>query len=430
MADRPPSQSPPGSRPAARQSERAVADLWSKAHALSDGLVTEDGRRLRVVYPGRPNPRAGPDFVDAVLTTEAGRQIVGDVELHVSAPDWYSHRHHLDPNYNGVILHVVLRSRGRATSEQESGTETPVATIAAISPSKDARLPGALAGLDTADDRGMGDVLDRAGEDRFVARSAAFAAELGREDADQVLYRSLMEALGYASNRRPFRELADRVPISSLFRLKSEPAQTRLLALKALLLSGAGLLSRIDDDAERRGLRRLARLLTRRRPMATSAWRLFRVRPANHPVRRIHGAAHLLSRYAQTGLASGLEEEVRREDTRRLTECLAVRPLIGRGRAADMAVNVVLPFMHAYGAVRGSDATVDAGVRLYRAYPKLGDNEVTREMRRILGSPPVVTNALRQQGLIHLYRRLAGRAVRESGAGALGEWLRPAIAAG
>ena len=157
---------------------------------------------------------------------------------------------------------------------------------------------------------------------------------------------------------------------------------------------------------------------------------MFRVRPANHPVRRIDGAAHLVSRYVQTGLASGLEEEVRRENARLLTERLAVRPLIGRGRAADMAVNVVLPFMHAYGSVRGSDATVDASIRLYRAYPRLDDNEVTREMRRILGAPTVVTNALRQQGLMHLYRRLAGRAVRESGAHAPGEWLRTAIAAG
>ena len=59
---------------------------------VADGLETEDGRRLRVVYPGRLSGLAGPDFRDTVLETEAGELITGDVELHVDAPDWYRHR--------------------------------------------------------------------------------------------------------------------------------------------------------------------------------------------------------------------------------------------------------------------------------------------------------------------------------------------------
>ncbi|MCH8207100.1 MAG: DUF2851 family protein [Chloroflexi bacterium] len=412
MADQPPSQSPSDSRPAARQSERAVADLWSKAHALSDGLVTEDGRRLRVVYPGRPNPRAGPDFVDAVLTTGAGRQIVGDVELHVSAPDWYSHRHHLDPNYNGVILHVVLWPKGRATSKQESGTETPVAAIAAVSPSADARLPGTLAGLDTADDLGMGDVLDRAGEDRFVARSAAFAAELGRDDADQVLYRSLMEALGYASNRRPFRELAERVPAALLLDLRGEPASTRLMAITAMLLRGAGLLAWAEPPEEALRLRGLLRHLPRTGAMAAGRWNMFRVRPANHPARRVIGAAHLVDRYVESGLARGLERELRGGKARLLVQALAVRPFVGRDRACDLAVNVVLPLMHALAGIRRDAALAGLCLDLYRAFPRPADNEVTREMRRLLsssGASVQITGARRHQGLMHLYKVVTGR---------------------
>ena len=244
-----------------------MAELWSRAHALSDGLLTEDGRRLRVVYPGRPNPRAGPDFVGAILTAEGGRKIVGDVELHVSAPDWYSHRHHLDPNYNGVVLHVVLRARGTERSEQESGTEAPVAAMATVSPSADTPVPGPITSLAATDDRTLGDALDLAGEDRFLAKSGSFSAELGHADPDQVLYRSLMEALGYASNRRPFRELAERVPVSSLFRLKGEPTATRLVVFKALLLSAAGLLPRVRNDAERRELQRFASQMPKARPI-------------------------------------------------------------------------------------------------------------------------------------------------------------------
>ena len=410
----------PSGRAPRRTPESAVAALWSRAHALSDGLVTEDGRMLTVVYPGRPNARAGPDFMDAVLQDDSGRRIVGDVELHVDAPDWYGHRHHLDPAYNGVVLHVVLRSRGSAASRQQSGTETPVAALtggrldAVAAPPPSLGLPGP---------RGLDDLLDRAGADRFIARSDGFRAELASGTADQVLYRALMEALGYASNRKPFRRLASLVPISALFALKGEPPRTREACLRAMLLSASGMLSLVGDETERREMRRLAGLLPSGGAMSTSQWRTFRVRPANHPLRRIEGAALLFARFAESGLASALERQVAQGSGRPLTERLAVPSLIGRGRTSDMVVNVVLPFMHAYGGVRGSEAVVERSVRLYEEHPALPDNEVTAEMKRLLGAPAGVSSAMRQQGLLHMYRQMGRRTVRETAprAGALAQ---------
>ncbi len=409
-----PYESPPSSQARRRSPERAVAALWSRAHTLSDGLVTEDGRRLTVVYPGRPNSRAGPDFMDAVIQDASGRRIAGDVELHVDAPDWYGHRHHLDPAYNGVVLHVVLRSRGSTASRQQSGTEAPVAALPGGRPDAVAAAPSHA--LNLPGPRGLEDLLDRAGEDRFLARSDGFRAELASDTADQVLYRALMEALGYASNRKPFRRLASLVPISALFALKGEPPRTRELCVRAMLLSASGLLSRAGDEAERLELRRLAGLLPAMGAMSPSQWRTFRVRPANHPVRRIEGAARLFARFTESGLASALERQMGREADGPLTDRLTVPSLIGRGRASDMVVNVVLPFMHAYGVLRGSEAAVETSVRLYGEHPALPDNEVTTEMKRLLGAPDAAASALRQQGLLHLYRRMGRRAVRETAA--------------
>ena len=62
-----PHKIPPHSVP----SEKALAVLWQRAHALPEGLVTQDGRRLKVIYPGRPNHRAGPDFHDAIIADDA-----------------------------------------------------------------------------------------------------------------------------------------------------------------------------------------------------------------------------------------------------------------------------------------------------------------------------------------------------------------------
>ena len=109
--------------------ERAMADLWRNAHTLSEGLVTQGGRRWQVVYPGRPGDGAGPDFRDAVFTDDRGDLVFGDVELHLNARDWYGHRHHVDPGYDGVVLHVVFHPSGGGLTVLHSGAAVPVAAM-------------------------------------------------------------------------------------------------------------------------------------------------------------------------------------------------------------------------------------------------------------------------------------------------------------
>ena len=94
----------------------------------------------------------------------------------------------------------------------------------------------------------------------------------------------------------------------------------------------------------------------------------------------------------------------------RLIERLAARPYVGHGRAADVVVNVVLPFLHAYGRHGLNQGVADAALDLYRSFPALSDNEITREMKRLLRPGPEaveVTTARRQQGLIRLYKNMA-----------------------
>ena len=395
-----------------RRSEHSLAILWQRAHTLSEGLVTEDGKRFRVIYPGRPNTRAGPDFWNAVIATDAGDTITGDVELHLKAPDWYSHRHESDRNYNGVILHVVLWPKGRTASKLQSGMEAQVASMANVAAALERSDPSyyrLLTGLKLTDEQDIGDALDRAGDERFLARSEGYRLEIANADPEEILYSGLMETLGYASNRSPFRELAKRVPFALLTHLRDEPPQTRMLALKAMLLGAAGLLPSLDSSERPEELRRLQRHLPRVRPMSAGRWQTFRVRPANHPVRRIIGASRLVDRYIDRGLIRGISDALVQESPRVLTDRLMVRPYIGKGRASDMAVNVVLPFLHCYAGIAASAALSMRSVELYHSFPKLQDNDIVREMKRLMGVDSAsrhVTNVRRQQGLIHLYKKL------------------------
>ena len=395
--------------------EQAVAGLWSNAHTLSEGLRTEDGQRFRVVYPGRPGGAVGPDFRDTVIATEAGEILTGDVEVHVKAPDWNSHRHHLDPAYNGVVLHVVLYPKGRKTSDQQSRLRVPVASLEgseeALGPDEAARLTGPNV-WGRLDRPALEELLDRAGDDRFMARSRGFALELETSDPEQALYGAVMEALGYSANRKPFRDLARRAPISRLRGLRLEPASTRLLAIKAVLLNTAGLIEHVTMPQEEQRLKGLLRHLPGTPRMATGSWRLSGLRPANHPARRIVGAAYLLDRYMASGLVNGIEKDITAGGARHLVKRLTVPPAIGTGRAREVAVNVALPFMHAWAGLRGDLELGRCCVELYQGFPTLPENEITREMKRLLapeGRSINLRGARRHQGLMHLYRVMTAR---------------------
>ena len=213
-------------RPRWESSEKALADLWQRTARLPAPLVAQDGQRFRVLYPGRRSARAGPDFRDAILRGDDGRRVVGDVELHLRAPDWYSHSHHADPNYNGVVLHVVLRPRGASDTRSQAGGSVPVvgleAQAEALERASDA--PPALPQVsEVKTPEELARLLAVAGDKRFLVRSGAFSLQLQSGDPDQVLYAALMESLGYSANRKPFRTLAARVPYAVLSRLRSEP---------------------------------------------------------------------------------------------------------------------------------------------------------------------------------------------------------------
>jgi hypothetical protein len=128
------------------------------------------------------------------------------------------------------------------------------------------------------------------------------------------------------------------------------------------------------------------------------------------PQRRIVGAGYLLARYLGRGLVPGLLQVVGEADVerghRRLEGGLMIKrdgygTLIGRGRAREMVVNVLLPFSFAWadGQLR------EHALELYRNYPRLEENQITREMsRQLLVGSGVVNSARRQQGLLHLYK--------------------------
>ena len=430
---------PAGRRPR----ESAVARLWREEGARLPPLDCDDGRTLRVLYPGRPSADAGPDFRDAVLLTETGETLRGDVEIHLRPGGWRAHGHHLDRRYNGVVLHVVLwPSSGGGETTLAMGARVPtVALYPALQqtvgrrrgrrPAAPGLAPAAFwAAAVPQDEQRVGPTLERAGDARFNAKSASFRARLrqgGGETgwAGQLLYQGLMEALGYSRNPEPFLALAEGLPLARLERLAAGP-EDRLDTLIAALLGAGGLLSGelprgagLDEEELQAALRTWGSMGLR--PVVQpEAWRRFRVRPANRPERRLVGMAHLLHRLWDEGLLHGLARRALTGKVPALQEALVVvegsRTYVGRGRAGEVAVNAVLPFLVAWSGLQGDRELGRACRALYRAWPPLPGNEVTAEaadrlVPAVLQLPldgmdaaGELQGARRQQGLHHLYR--------------------------
>ena len=418
-------------------------------------LATEEGEPIRIIYPGRINDDQGADLRDATIATSQGL-IKGDIEVHVKSSNWRAHCHHQDQTYNRVILHVVMWRDTEVTTNLQNGGKVPIlaldkyigspvshwtnlaySTVTLNTPCHQAieRLPASI----------IAEFLDSAGEARFLVKAAKFQTDLAQTGAGQSLYQGIMGALGYSKNKVPFLELARRVPLQILESLtQSQISDEECLARQqALLLGTAGLLpsqrpnwhqkNKIDDQ----WVEKLEQLwISAHHPevMAENNWHLFKVRPNNFPVRRIVAMSYLTLRYREKGIFAEIVDKIREvsvskghhrlEKTLLITtnsywashfdfgfgSKLKIPTLLGHGRTADIAVNVLLPFTFAWGKLTSHPKLVRQASALYRHYPKLVVNTMERHMHKQLRlNGNLVNSARRQQGLIHIYNTLCSQ---------------------
>ncbi len=378
--------------------ERSVSALWMSGRLSC--FNDDSGHSVEVICPGRVSTRGGCDFQDVVIKID-GEKTVGDVEVHVTSDLWRQHGHHRDAAYNGVILHVSMWQRGLLPVRLQDGRILNTVILAQYVKTGGNLLRVMSAGATRRCPHlpGSGKKMDRiifeSGLARFEQKSARFAQALQNGDPDQILYKGICRALGYAWNVKPFETLAEKVTLQMVRRNAAES----LRAKYNLLLSAAGLadrlISRLPEDVQ---------------PMRASDWATASSRPLNHPALRIAGLCHLLHRYEKAGLVPGLVERLNnalpREAVTVLDRAFTVegadsRVLIGTGRAREIVVNAVLPFMHACGANTNNGLLENNVKRIYESYPSLLQNELTRYMGGLLGNQAY--GACRQQGLLHIY---------------------------
>jgi hypothetical protein len=384
--------------------EEELVQLWQGQHLPPQTLAMRHGDLLRVVYRGRRSSGPGPDFRDAVIEGPEGELWHGDVEVHVRASAFRAHGHSRDHAYDGVVLHLVWEDDEGEDTLLPCGRRVVVVALAPwfqrrrqelahLLKRPDAWREPCFSALARLGPEAVGRILDRLGDLRFRQKTEGFRRALSAATADQVLYAAVLEALGYGGHREAFVRLARELPYRRLRAAAARRPGTEAAArLETMLLAAAGLASFPDP----------------------TLWRPRCRRPANHPRRRVSGAARLLAR-ARSGLAAYARACLPAE----VSPAAAVRAwtvageggaspaLVGRGRAIEILVNAVLPFLAAGGA--GADgAFQEQALALFHRLPATGGYGVTAHLERALtlpGGRRLTGSARRQQGLLYLLHR-------------------------
>jgi hypothetical protein len=441
--------------------ERLLHCIWSEQ--LFRKSLQVEGKTLLISSPGWWNLEAGPDFRNAEIFLD-GARFCGDVEIHLHSGDWYHHRHHQDPRYNNVILHVVLYSsqsacfkeNGERIQELEMKDQLleelrmlqkkiPIHQFP-FGPETNVRLCRKF--IEENNDEEIVRILDSAGDLRMRRKKEAFLERIRAGDFEQAFYEGLMEGMGYKQSRYAFRELARRVPFAELIK-QDLPKRRGIDSMAAVLLGTAGLLqeysqiSMQNTDPETStyvgelfGYWRKVSSRYEPHRLIGFCWYPSSTRPANFPARRITAVAAFFHYHGSNLLPLFLTPLEHAEPNARSVrtvlklwiglfskpihlywsyhfqfDCVkfsAPKRLIGRERAKILIVNLVLPALLAYADVRGDSRLEHLLHTIYRFHPKLADNSITRLMEhRLFGnrdkSRTFLKTAHRQQALHHFF---------------------------
>ncbi len=406
--------------------ELAIAHWWRFSN-LNDPLRTSDGRSVRIVFRGVWSHGVGPDFRHAMVAFGDAELHAGSIEIHRTSGEWRQHGHDLDPVYNDVVLHVVLFDHGEPTRRAD-GSIVPV-VVAPVTPADlhEERSAGwAMVGRDVcaaalaeSDPAAIRAAVYALGDLRLGHKSARIEARLANQEPGEVLYQELLEALGYSANREPMRAVALRVPLQSLTALAAtvEPERRGLLVAGALLGTG-GFLPLSPQLQEIAGLtsEAVAMMETLWRTtlgawhgleLAPTSWQLTRMRPLNHPVRRLLAAAQLTIWNDGALLpifTSLIREGGSLEHALMNAATWQGSRLLGPGRARAIVANAVIPFAMAFAAQTGDDELSEAVSRTWENVPGEEPNQATRRaLRQIAGNFSLGIRCARgMQGLLHL----------------------------
>lgn len=409
--------------------ERFLYHIWDEGHLQGD-LNTVGGKPLKIVYQGQFNTGRGPDFKNAIIEI-AGEQQRGDVEIHLKTADWQAHNHHEDVYYNSVILHVVWEHR--APYDQTISEDGGLIDILEIQNKLSEDISKLIQNhespqrrsvycdlLSAIDNDALTLILHKAGLRRFKAKIARFNSALTMSSFDQLFYEGIFEALGYDKNKLNTLQLAQSLPLARLKEFKAQGMHKDDLA--AIYLCSSGMLapqSGIIPEYLQKHVWKLYEAQPWYGRKILIDWQFFRVRPQNHPIKRVLYISELIWECLDGGLLKHFIDncDAHLDDPkahfkayqslwRENTGFDGYALTLGRSIQSNIYLNILVPVLALWQQKMAGDT--QRVTALYQSFPGLPANYITRFMSRYMKPEQVKLTegkAIYQQGLLDIYHR-------------------------
>lgn len=395
--------------------------VWKHRLWRSEDMVTNTGKKVRVVDPGLLNTDAGPDFFNAKIEID-GHMWVGNVEMHYRATDWKRHHHDSDKAYDSVILHVVAKDD--APVRRTNGELIPQLVLE-VSPQFNAdyaSLVGATIEVPCATKikqvphLTIVEWVEGLAFERLHGKVERIHQLLDSFNGswEDVCYVTLARNFGFGINNDAFERLARRTPL----RLLGKHSDS-VLQIEALLFGQAGML-----DAKKPGMDSYYNQLCTEyaflsnkfqlTPMEKESWKLFRIRPQNFPYRRIAMLAQFIEggfRMMNRILEAEGEKEMRALFEVELSGYWIKHYTFGKPNERATAtlsrssidiilINTVAPLLYAYGELTGNYEMTDKAIKLLEDLRAESNSIVSHFVAYGIDCP----DALTSQALVQLKR--------------------------
>ena len=395
--------------------------VWKHRLWRSEDMVTNTGKKVRVVDPGLLNTDAGPDFFNAKIEID-GHMWVGNVEMHYRATDWKRHHHDSDKAYDSVILHVVAKDD--APVRRTNGELIPQLVLE-VSPQFNAdyaSLVGATIEVPCATKikqvphLTIVEWVEGLAFERLHGKVERIHQLLDSFNGswEDVCYVTLARNFGFGINNDAFERLARRTPL----RLLGKHSDS-VLQIEALLFGQAGML-----DAQKPGMDSYYNQLCTEyaflsnkfqlTPMEKESWKLFRIRPQNFPYRRIAMLAQFIEggfRMMNRILEAEGEKEMRALFEVELSGYWTKHYTFGKPNERATAtlsrsstdiilINTVAPLLYAYGELTGNYEMTDKAIKLLEDLRAESNSIVSHFVVYGIDCP----DALTSQALVQLKR--------------------------
>lgn len=361
--------------------------FWERSLLPKARLRTTSGDQIRILHKGSYNENeSGPDFLNARIAI-GDLTWAGNIEIHIKSSDWKKHRHHDDPQYESVILHVVFE-HDLTTDPLVSSMPTLVLSDYFDAQTIEEVAKGPVISrnilckdqLHLVSDLQFTFIKEQVLFDRLIQKTEPFVEV--QAHPKEVLYQLIAEAFGKKVNVLPFQQLTSSVPLQKL--LEMDQRQRR----KAL-----------TDP-----IRTIDTLLSAK--VSGSPWKQKGLRPKGFPTVRILQFAAFVSDYDfNYHFIHFTAEEIHTYlmtlfKTRGTVLKRIAGMEISKGMKSALIVNAFVPFIFWYGQQCGSESIVEKSFELLRlTLPE--DNYVTRIWKK---SSVQLLNAADSQAHLTIYK--------------------------